>query len=80
MAVVEKGIDQRPCVIAVGRMRHHPGRLVHDQKMIVFEEYFQRYVFRDRFLWRRFGEGNVNNFTGLNQVARTRRLDRKSVV
>ena len=46
--VETQGVDQRAGPVALGRMHHHVGRLVHDRQIIVLIEDIERDVLRHR--------------------------------
>src|SRR6185436_11160530 len=52
-AMMEQGIDQRAALLPGGRVNHHPGGLVDDDEVFVFEQDVERYGFGLRLCVRR---------------------------
>src|SRR5262245_60860780 len=81
--MVQEGVDQSASVVSMRGMGYHSRRFIDDEKVIVLEENVERDILRSCVLRRRFGEGDVNDLTGLHQVAGACRLavnENKSVL
>lgn len=48
MAVVQKRVDECTVAMTSGRVNDQPGRFVDDNEMLVFKDYIQRDILRDR--------------------------------
>jgi hypothetical protein len=57
-AMMEEGIDERAVKIPCGRMNDEAGGFVHDEEMLVLEQYLQRYVLRLVVCRLRFGDSD----------------------
>ena len=73
-AMGEERVDQRVFLMAGARVNHEPGRLVEDEKIVVFKKNFEVHRFRLRFDLRGFGFAHFNDCTRSHGIARPRRF------
>ena len=69
LAMGQQGIDQSVLLMPGAGMDDQPGRFVHDEEIVVFEQDFERDRFRLRFDFLELGLGQLDGVARTDEVA-----------